>query len=159
MPEPARTTTTFGRPGRDSPPDRPRWASRWLVAAAAYNILWGAWVILFPSALFDWTGVERPNHPELWQCIGMIVGVYGVGYAIAARDPRRHWPIVLVGLLGKLLGPIGMAAALVQGRFPLAFAATCLTNDLLWWGPFGLILLDARRAAVRRGSDDGGTGA
>lgn len=135
-----------------APTNAPRWIRWWLFGAGAYNIVWGAWVVLFPNALFDWTGVERPNHPELWQCIGMIVGVYGIGYAIAARDSRRHWPIVLVGLLGKVLGPIGMATALVQGRFPLAFGVTCLTNDLVWWIPFALVLRDARRAAASKGA-------
>jgi hypothetical protein len=51
----------------------------------------------------------------------MLVGVYGIGYAIAAFDPWRHWPIVLVGLLGKLLGPIGLAQAVAEGTLPLAF--------------------------------------
>ena len=47
----------------------------------------------------------------------MIVGVYGVGYATAALDPSRHWPVVLVGLLGKIFGPIGFLSAVVGGRF------------------------------------------
>jgi hypothetical protein len=87
-----------------------------------------------------------PTYPQLWQCIGMIVGVYGIGYAIAAFDPWRHWPIVLVGLLGKLLGPIGLAQAVAEGTLPLAFGWTNLTNDLIWWVPFGLILWRVYRA-------------
>lgn len=70
----------------------------------------------------------------------MIVGVYGVGYGIAARDPFRHWPIVLVGLLGKIFGPIGFVGAVTSGRFPLAMGWTIVTNDLIWWLPFGVIL-------------------
>jgi hypothetical protein len=102
--------------------------------------------VLFPNALFEWTGVDPlPNYPQLWQCIGMIVGVYGVGYLAAARDPRRHWPIVLVGLLGKIFGPIGFAQALYQGVFPITFGVTIITNDLVWWVPFSLILWDAYR--------------
>jgi hypothetical protein len=124
----------------------PRWARRWLLAAALYNVLWGAWVVLFPHALFDLFLLPRPSYPELWQCVGMIVGVYGVGYALAARDPLRHWPIVLVGLLGKVLGPFGFAQALVRGTFPPEFGWTILTNDLLWWWPFATILLAAWRA-------------
>ena len=124
----------------------PAWARRWLLAAALYNVLWGALVVLFPNMLFDVVGIARPNYPELWQCVGMIVGVYGVGYALAARDPRRHWPIVLVGLLGKILGPIGFVDALARGTFPPEFGLTILSNDLLWWWPFGAILRDAWRA-------------
>ena len=100
-----------------------------LLAAAVYNLLWGAWVVLFPNAYFDWTGMERPLYPEIWQCVGMIVGVYGVGYAIAAFDPLGHWPIVLVGLMGKVLGPIGFAKALANGSFTWKAGLNIITNE------------------------------
>lgn len=125
----------------------PAWAWWWLRAAAVYNLVWGGVVIAFPHLLFDLCGMERMRYPEIWQCVGMIVGVYGVGYWIAATDPNRHWPIVLVGLLGKVLGPIGFVGALVKGVFPPAFGLTILTNDLIWWAPFTLMLLKARQAA------------
>ncbi len=73
----------------------------------------------------------------------MIVGVYGIGYLIAAFDSRTHWPIVLVGLLGKIFGPIGFVGAVLGGKFPPLFGLNILTNDLLWWIPFVLILKDA----------------
>ena len=60
-----------------------------LLAAGVYNVLWGAFAVLFPAAIFDWLGMPQPNYPQFWQCIGMIVGVYGLGYAIAAFDPAR----------------------------------------------------------------------
>lgn len=119
----------------------PPWMKKILLAAAVYNIAWGTFAILSPLTLFRWCGFDPlPNYPELWQCIGMIVGVYGVGYAIAGRDPFRHWPIVLVGLLGKIFGPIGFIGAVTSGRFPLTMGWTIVTNDLIWWIPFGLIL-------------------
>jgi len=100
----------------------------------------------FPGALFAWAGMEPMRYPQIWQCVGMIVGVYGIGYLIAARDHRTHWPIVLVGLVGKILGPIGFAVALLKGAFPPAFAVTILANDLVWWIPFAMILWDAARS-------------
>jgi len=120
-----------------------RWAKRWLWAAAIYNLIWGFVIIAFPHLLFDVTGLPRMQYPEIWQCVGMIVGVYGIGYIIAAGDPRRHWPIVLVGFLGKIFGPIGFIEAMSRGVFPPIFGLTILTNDLIWWIPFFLILLDA----------------
>lgn len=123
---------------------------RVLLCAAVYNLLWGAFVVCFPLVLFRWAKMEPPNYPEIWQCVGMIVGVYGVGYGIAAFHPLRHWPIVLVGLLGKLAGPLGMAQSIWQGRFPLAAAWLSLTNDLIWWVPFTLILWRAYQAAATR---------
>lgn len=122
-----------------------------LLAAGAYNLVWGGFVVLFPEAIFRWIGADVPRYPELWQCIGMIVGVYGIGYAAAARDPLRHWPIVLVGLLGKVFGPIGFFdAVVIRDVFPLAFGFTILTNDLIWWVPFTVILWHAFRHAQGR---------
>jgi peroxiredoxin len=123
----------------------PVWIQRTLFLAGLYNILWGAWVVLFPNAQFDLLGMPHPNYPQFWQCIGMIVGVYGIGYAIAATDPARHWPIVLVGFLGKIFGPLGMVQALWTGALPLSFAINCLFNDAIWWVPFALALRYAWR--------------
>lgn len=112
----------------------------WLLAAAVYNLAWGTFLIVFPNALFTWCGMQQPLYPSIWQCVGMIVGVYGVGYAIAASDPARHWPIVLVGLLGKVLGPLGFVNAALTEQLPWCFGWTILSNDLLWWPAFAAIL-------------------
>ena len=114
-----------------------------LLAAGVYNIVWGALVVLFPLALFRWLGMAEPNYPQIWQCVGMVVGVYGVGYMIAASDPVRHWPVVLVGYLGKLLGPVGFIRAAWNGELPWVFGLVNITNDLVWLVPFTLILVHA----------------
>ncbi len=123
---------------------QPRWMTLCLRLAGIYNILWGAWAVLLPNTFWDWLGMERPNYIFLWQCVGMIVGVYGVGYWVAARDVARHWPIVLVGFLGKIFGPIGFIDAhFIRDLVPLKFGVTLLTNDLIWWIPFALMLRHA----------------
>lgn len=133
--------------------DSPAWMRIVLLAAAVYNLAWGAWVVARPGDLFHWTGIEPPRYPAIWQCVGMVVGVYGIGYAIASRDPLRHWPITLVGLSGKILGPLGFAyglwsgAASGAGALPPSWAATLVTNDLIWWIPFAAILYQAFRGA------------
>ncbi|MCS7025940.1 MAG: AhpC/TSA family protein [Bryobacteraceae bacterium] len=128
----------------------PRWKKYTLFAAGVYNLVWGGFAVLFPLTIFNWLAMPAPNYPELWQCIGMIVGVYGVGYLIAATDPNRHWPIVLVGLLGKIFGPIGFLSAASQGRLPWNLGWTILTNDVIWWIPFALILKGAHDASLGR---------
>lgn len=116
-----------------------------LLAAALYNILWGAFVVILPDLSLRIIGIPQMEHPQIWQCVGMIVGVYGIGYAIAAWDPYRHWPIILVGFLGKILGPIGFLAGLLQGALPLQMGWTILLNDLIWWIPFAAILQSAAK--------------
>ena len=119
---------------------QPTWPRRVLQAAAIYNLLWGAWVVLFPNHWFDLTGIPRPNYPGIWQCVGMIVGVYGLGYWWAARDFAKHWPVIAVGFLGKIFGPIGFLQSVLTGALPWSWGWMILTNDLIWWIPFGAML-------------------
>lgn len=120
-----------------SPSDNaPRWVSLSLILAGIYNLAWGGFVIVFPQAIFRLAGIAPPLYPGIWQCVGMIVGVYGIGYLIAARNPNRHWPIVLVGLLGKIFGPIGFVYAAATDQLPWSWGLTIVGNDLIWWAPF-----------------------
>lgn len=114
-----------------------------LLLAGIYNILWGSSVILFPTFHFTMIGMDVPNYIEFWQCIGMVVGVYGIGYIVASFDPIKHWPITLVGLLGKILGPIGFIDAIRRETLPVEFGWNIITNDVIWWLPFSYILLCA----------------
>lgn len=118
----------------------PRWMSIVLRTAGWYNLAWGIFIVLFPLAPFRWADLPEPNYPEIWQGVGMTVGSLGLGYLIAARDPLRHWPIVLIGLLTKLFGPIGFIIAAANGRFPWIAGLTSIVNDVVWWVPFWLIL-------------------
>jgi hypothetical protein len=135
-------------------PGSPPWASRWLIAVAVDNLGWGAFLVLSPATPFEWSDTVLPRNLSILQCVGMIVGVYGVGYAVALRDPLRHWPIVLVGLLGKILGPIGFAQAAAAGELPWRFDWTILTNDLIWWPRVGCSCCVPDRPADPRASRD-----
>ncbi len=132
----------------------------WFYAAAAYNLVWGSLVVLFPALLFRVLGVEAPSVLPLWQVVGMFVLVYAPAYWWAGRLPERHVHLVLIGLLGKLLGPLGFAWAAASGQLPLAFGWTIVTNDLIWWPAFGMYVRDAARdaggwAVLLRGGDAG----
>ena len=92
-----------------------------------------------------WTGADlgTPAAESVWRCVGMIAGVYGVGYLCAAEDPLRHWPITLVGLLGKTFGPVGFLIGAARGELPWAMGWTIVFNDLVWWPFFAAILYRA----------------
>lgn len=117
----------------------------WFYAAAAYNLVWGALVVLLPGALFELIAMPPPTHLPLWQVVGMLVLVYAPAYWWVARYPSRHRHLVLIGLAGKLLGPLGFAWAVTTGELPMTFGLTIVTNDLIWWPAFTLFLRDAAR--------------
>ncbi len=112
----------------------------WLLAAAIYNAIWALWVGIFPEHYFSLFGMPAPNYIGIWQCIGMFVGVFGIGYGIAALDPYRYWPIVLVGFMGKVFGPLGFFYHASIGLLPFKFGLITLTNDFIWLYPFFRIL-------------------
>lgn len=120
----------------------------WFYAAGLYNIVWGTAIILFPGALFDLLDIERPNYLPIWQVVGMFVLVYAPAYWWVGRHPDRYPQIIVIGLLGKLLGPIGFLWSAVVSDFPWIFGVTIITNDLIWWPAFVLYL---RQAAAAKG--------
>jgi hypothetical protein len=113
------------------------------IAAGLYNMGWGLWSISDPQWLFRFTGMPLANDPAIFACLGMVIGLYGILYLEVARVPERGWLIAAVGLLGKTLGPIGMVRLIMTGAWPQSAFVLCLTNDVIWWIPFGLYLRDA----------------
>lgn len=120
--------------------------------AGAYNLAWGAYAAIDPQWLFRYAGMPPINHPPIFACLGMVVGIYGFLYWEVARAPERGVPIAAIGLLGKILGPIGLAQLIWSGAWPMKSIVLCVTNDFIWWIPFALYLHDA----MRRGGGGGG---
>ena len=123
--------------------------------AGAYNLAWGAYSALDPQWLFRYAGMPLINYPEIFACLGMVVGVYGFLYWKVAREPERGFAIAAVGLLGKVLGPIGLAQLLWSGAWPMKSIVLCVTNDFIWWVPFAVYLRDVRAAEARRAAARG----
>ena len=131
-----------------NPADPPRMARRrWhravFLAAGLYNIVWGLYAAYDPQWLFRFAGLPPANHPQLFACLGMVIGLYGILYLEVTRVPERGWLIAAVGLTGKILGPIGLLVEIAHGTWPPATLILCVTNDFIWWLPFALYLRDA----------------
>lgn len=124
----------------------------WFWAATVYNALWGTLIGLKPVLLLDWMGMTDAQQSAggpipglLASCIGMFVGVYAIGYACVALDPRRFWPFALLGLCGKVLGPLGWAWHHVLGHLPWSSLWVNVFNDFVWWPAFASLLLTVWR--------------
>ena len=53
-----------------------------------YNITWGLFSALDPQWFFRFTGLEPLNHPEIFACLAMVVGLYGIVYFEVAGFPN-----------------------------------------------------------------------
>jgi small multidrug resistance pump len=123
-------------PARRAASDAFRAYRPWLWLAAAYNLFWGSISVLWPSFWFKVVGLPPPVESAPWQGIGMMVMLFAPGYFWAARAPERHGHLVLMGMVGKLLGPVGFLWAATSGTLPLRYGWMILANDLFWWPAF-----------------------
>lgn len=118
----------------------PGWMRKALLLAGTYHLLFAIWAICWPHLWFDWLGVARPNHPMLWQGVGMIMGVLGLSLVVASRNPIRNWVVVLIGFCKFSLGVAGFLLAFIDQEIPLTSWWMMVLDDLIWLPPFALIL-------------------
>ncbi len=125
-----------------------------LVLGGIHSILWGCFIILLPAPAAAAYGLSRtPTDLFLWQGTGLVIVLFGTGYLIAATDPLRHWAVVLIGLLAKVLGPIGMLIAVVRQEVSADVLWLLPVNDVIWWIPFALIVNSGIRSTWRGRQD------
>ncbi len=124
---------------------------RWFYAAAIYNAVWGAAVVLFPRTLLGVAGMDANTAIPLVQVMGMMVGVYAYGYYLLAREPRRYSGFIWIALAGKTFGPIGFLYSVLAGALPWSFGWICVFNDVIWWPMFWRFALKYARPNVALG--------
>lgn len=118
-----------------------RWQRLVLWSAFIHSAAWGIFIIALPAFSAKVYGFSRPpTDVHLWQGTGLFILLLGIGYAIAARDPARHWSVVLIGLLAKTLGSIGMCGAVLQDQVSSRVLWLLPVNDLIWLIPFAFIV-------------------
>lgn len=105
-----------------------RWAAPVLWLAAAYNLVIAAGSLVDPAA-----SVEG-------RLVGLLVGCFGLLYAMVARDVARLRPVLWTGVIGKL-GVIALMAPLVASGAQPALVGALLAGDALFTLAFLAILL------------------
>jgi hypothetical protein len=100
--------------------------------AAVYNVCWGIAMILFPNLLFEFFGLPPLNYPFVMSGLGLCIGLFGYGYWVVAGDLRAYPQMVVIGFLGKALGPIGWLWTVWTTSLPLRTMWMNVFNDLIW---------------------------
>jgi len=130
----------------------PRWLSVSLVLSGMHSIAWGCFIVFLPGPAASVYGLaETPHDLFLWQGTGFVIVLFGTGYAIAASNPYQHWVVVLIGLLAKVFGPIGMLVAVLRGEVSSDVLWLLPVNDVVWWVPFTIIVIQGLRNATASG--------
>ena len=129
-------------------PKAPRWQVLVLKASALHSAVWGLFIITMPALSARVYGFFRPLHDiHLWQGAGLFITLLAIGYGLAATNPRQHWGIVLIGLLAKVSGSIGMCGAVLQGQVSSQVLWLLPINDVIWWWPFAVIVRSGMSAS------------
>lgn len=117
-----------------------------MVCAGIYHIGFGVWANLVPYQAFEFCGLGRPDSLMLWRVLGLVSGVLGVAFLIAAKNPIRHWLLVLAGLTKSVFASGIVIFTVSKGELPPASLLILLVNDVIWLAPFSYILWAALRA-------------
>ncbi len=106
-----------------------------LFISAIYFIVWSLIVLLFPSVLSSVviTGVNTPLI--FWDLMGLITLILGVGLIIAAFNPFRHWPIILLVTLFHFAMICGFIYGYSLGFFNSNFIKFVFFNHTIWLIP------------------------
>jgi len=123
-----------------------RGPSRWLRAAAVYNVVWGGLAMIAPDRLTRMLGLGDASDATGWRAAGVTVAAFAPAYWWAASNPARARPLVRTALLGKALGLGSCLAGIAAGRIPRAAVVVVLFNDALWLPAFVRLAMDGRRA-------------
>lgn len=124
----------------NAPPPLPGWMTYLLRFAACYNLLAGFSIACLYHENFRFLGVEKPRLLLFVQLTGVLVALFGVGYWLVARDPRRNANLLVLGWWSKALGSALGLWYVGKGQLPPVFVAILFVSDIIYLFPFWLIL-------------------
>lgn len=113
--------------------------------AAIYNLAVGGAMIAAPERIADQLEVSGEGGLYLTVMAGILIAVFGIGYALVAAAPAKHRGIVWIGMIGKagvvlltgarvfLDGVVMPAQQIALPMGDLVFVA--LFARFLWRGP------------------------
>lgn len=124
------------------------WMYYLLRFAGSYNLLAGLSMIVFYHEGFKLLGLKKPELLLPLQLVGMMVGLFGVGYHLVASAPLENRNVLLLGFWSKALGSALGVYYVFDGKLPPVFLAVLFFADIIYLAPFWAILrhLDRQRA-------------
>jgi hypothetical protein len=62
------------------------WVKAIIITASAYFIIWGFVIMFFPGLLFNSKSIQLPNYLFLWQTLGLVETLMGIGLLLSVRN-------------------------------------------------------------------------
>jgi hypothetical protein len=107
--------------------------------AAFFNMAVATAMLVAPVQMAHHLSIGGAGAPYVAAILGVLIGGFGIGYAIVSSSPSRNRAIVWIGLTGKI-GVAAMALAMFAAAIiPFNYFALGM-GDLVFAVMFGLFL-------------------
>ncbi len=117
-----------------------------LVVIGIYYLLLGMMLFARPQMGSAWIGLEPANTFLLIKALALMVSLLGIGLLFSAKDPMKHWTIILCSFIQCAIGTSLFSTAIYQGEIPMKSIWVMAVNHLIWMAPLAVILWYCLRA-------------
>lgn len=105
-----------------------------------YNILLAVCMIFFTEQVFTFFHASDSDHLLVWKLLGLFVGLFGMGYLLAATNQYVHWPVILMGFTFNLSVTVGFLYYLFTAHLSWSISWIVLINTSIWIVPLWRLL-------------------
>ncbi len=116
------------------------WMRYLLRFVGVYNLLAALTMLVFYHESFKFLGVAKPQLMLPVQLVGILVGLFGVGYLLVASNPVENRNLLTLGFLSKALGSALGVGYVVLGKLPPMFLLILFFADIMYLPPFWIIM-------------------
>ena len=117
-----------------------KWMKFLLRFVAAFNVGAGLFMLIGYHETYKIIGMEKPSISFPIQLVGILVGLFGVGYYLVVKNPIENRAVLMLGFWSKFLGSCLGTYYVVRGQLPLRFVVIYFFADVIYLPPFYLIL-------------------
>jgi hypothetical protein len=117
-----------------------RWMKFVLRFVALFNIGAGLFMLIGYHETYEIIGMPKPERSFPIQLVGILVGLFGVGYYLVAKNPVENRNVLALGFWSKFLGSCLGTGYVLMGKLPPHFVAVYFFADVIYLPPFYLIM-------------------
>src|SRR5579871_4616041 len=117
-----------------------KWMKFVLRFVAAFNVGAGLFMLIGYHETYQIIGMDKPDRSFPIQLVGILVGLFGVGYYLVLKNPIENRAVLALGFWSKFLGSCLGTGYVVLGKLPLQFVAVYFFADVIYLVPFYIIL-------------------
>jgi hypothetical protein len=110
-------------------------------------------MMVFYHECFKFIGVPKPHLMLPVQLVGILVGLFGVGYLIVARNPVENRNLLVLGFWSKALGSSLGIGYVLLGKLPPVFLVILFFADIMYLPPFWIIMQRLKALAAGQSVD------